>query len=139
MDRRQISERIMEILGARKAYTLAPKRISEHIVQAIERPIQFDSNYRTGSLISYLRERKMLLVVQNEVFGQRIVIDSPEKVHLAIKRGMDFYGLSDGDLINEGLDYHTPKDDKVSINIDRFCQLMEKLRFKMEIHGKKGV
>ena len=97
-DRFGISKMIMGILETRKGYKLVPKKLSEHIVSTIEHPRKSGGNYRTGTLIDYLHERKMSLVVTNRVFGEKIVLDTPEKVHYAIERGMGFFNLSDGDL-----------------------------------------
>lgn len=133
MDRFGISKMIMGILETRKGYKLVPKKLSEHIVSTIEHPKKSGGNYRTGTLIDYLHERKMLLIVTNNVFGERVVLDGPEKVHYAIQRGMDFFKLSDGDLINEGIDYHTVKDKSVSIGIERFCLLMARLEFEITV------
>jgi len=132
-DRFGISKMIMGILETRKGYKLVPKKLSEHIVSTIEHPKKSGGNYRTCTLIDYLHERKMLFVVTNNVFGERVVVDGPEKVHYAIQRGMDFFKLSDGDLINEGIDYHTAKDKSVSIGIERFCLLMARLEFEIMV------
>ena len=132
-DRFGISKMIMGILETRKGYKLVPKKLSEHIVSTIEHPRKSGGNYRTGTLIDYLHERKMSLVVTNRVFGEKIVLDTPEKVHYAIERGMGFFNLSDGDLINEGVDYHSVKDKSVSIGIERFCTLMARLEFDITV------
>lgn len=134
--RQEISKMILGILNTRKQYVMIPKRLSEHIVSTIERPEQNNRNYRTGTLIDYLHERRMSLVVTNRMFGERIVVDSDEKIHYAIKRGMNFYQLSDGDLISDGIDYHTTPNKTVSISIDRFCALMERLNYNIEITNK---
>lgn len=133
MDRTDIGRMINEKLRDRKSYVFVPKRLTEHIVAAIERPQQTKSNYRTGSLIDYLRERKMKLVVRNAMFGDEVVINSRQKVHETVQRGMSFYGLSETALVNEGIDYHAPKNPSASLSIDRFLELMKRFNYEVSI------
>lgn len=133
MDRNDIGRMIAELLRERRSYVFVPKRLTEYIVAAIERPDHTNTNYRTGSLIEYLHERKLKLVVRNDLWGDEIVVDSNKVVHEVIKRGMSFYGLSEAALVNEGLDYHFPKSPDASVNIDRFLELMERFNYEIAI------
>jgi hypothetical protein len=133
MDRNDIGTMIAGLLRERRSYVFVPKRLTEYIVAAIERPEQTNTNYRTGSLIEYLHERRLKMVVSNELWGDEVVVDSNRVVHEVIRRGMSFYGLSESALVNEGINYHLPKSPDASVNIDRFIELMERFNYKIVI------
>ncbi len=133
MDRIKLGNMITERLRDRKSYVFVPKGLSEYLVASIERPDQMNRNYLTGSLIEYLKKRKLSLVVSNEVYGEKRVLESNLDIHLVIRKAMSFFMISDTDLADEGLDYHSYCGTDTSIRIDRFLELMERMKFKITI------
>jgi hypothetical protein len=138
MNRAEIASLIKEILRKRKRFTLLPKSVSEHIVFEIENPELGEHSYRTGSLIRYLKARRMKMVASNFSFGKVIVISDNSQVHYAIRCGMEFFNISENKLIDEGIDYHVTRDTSKSIGIDRFCELMDYFKYRITIEDESN-
>ncbi len=131
--RRQIAKMVSDILSERKDYPLIPRGMTEHIVKGIERPGVRRAAYRTGSLLSYLSSRNMRLEVCHEDAGYRKVITTNSELHEAIRFCLDYYGITEGDLGRDGVEYRYARGTDASISIDRCWDVFEKLNMKVMI------
>lgn len=135
IDRKKISEMIMEALSRRgKRFSMVPGGISEYIAFGIEHPDVSNQSYRTGHLIEYLKARGLEMSVTHGVTGERIALVSNNAVHESIRQGMMFLNLRDSSLCNEGLAYNSKCDTQSSVGIDRYCAILDRLGYAVEIH-----
>ena len=137
-DRKRIAEMISDILSERKSYKFIPYGMTEHIVKVIEHPGSSKPAYRTNSLIDYLFSRGMVMVLEHPQSSFRTEVRSNTQVHSAICFCMDFYGMTEGDLRRDGIEYRRQSLTDASMSIDRCCEIFNRFNINVYIMDDEG-
>ncbi len=134
MNKEDISRQIASILKKRGEPGRTGSGLSGHMISSIENPHKSRRNYHVSKLLEYLQKRGMTLVIDCVPFGESVAVHSMQEVHQVIRRGMDFYCLSEGDIINSGIQYRlAPYPFHESIGIEMLCRLMDMFNFNLVI------
>jgi hypothetical protein len=138
IDRKRIAEMISDILSERKSYKFVPDGMTEHIVKVIEHPGSSKPAYRTNSLIDYLFYRGMRMELEHAQSSFRTVVKRNLQIHAAICFCMDYYGITEGDLRRDGIEYRRQGQTDASMSIDRCCEIFNRFNINMYIMDDEG-